>query len=168
LKDSDLVPCHDENSDFFSKRDSCLPLTATFRDHEKYTSNEQNDQFAELERSLEKMVENCEEYQNDPSMMKTLNYFINDYNAHNLPESNPLKTVMDKFVKKRQEYFNMQKKGSLAPDAQKPTLEDFLTAFQKEVSNINKTYKQSKEQFETDMKTFKGQTDVKMSVAHAD
>ena len=114
------------------------------------------------------MVENCEEYQNDPSMMKTLNYFINDYNAHNLPESNPLKTVMDKFVKKRQDYFNMQKKGTLAPDAQKPTLEDFLMAFQKEVSNVNQTYKQSKQQFEADMKAFKEQKDVKMSVAPAD
>jgi len=62
-------------------------------------------------------------------MLKTLDYYINDYNVNNLPESNPLKTLMDQFVKKRQEYFTLQKKGTLTADAKKPTLEEFLRAF---------------------------------------
>lgn len=75
---------------------------------------------------------------------------------------------MDQFVKKRQEYFTLQKKGTLTADAKKPTLEEFLRAFSQEIKSVNESYKNSKQQFEADMKAFKEQSDLELGILPAD
>ena len=48
----------------------------------------------------------------------------------------------------------MIKKG-LEPDFSKPKLDDFFMAFQAKIKEMNKTYKNSKQEFENDLKFFK-------------
>lgn len=85
---------------------------------------------------------------------KTLNYSINDFNINNLPEENPVQTVLSQFSKKRQIYMSQVKKG-IEPTMNKPKLEDFLKNFQSTVKEMNRNYKKSKIQFEKDIKFFK-------------
>jgi hypothetical protein len=42
--------------------------------------------------------------------MATTNYFINDFNINDLPETNPIQTVIDEFVGKRFDYQNQKAK----------------------------------------------------------
>jgi hypothetical protein len=59
---------------------------------------------------------------------KSLSYQINDYHVNKLPESNPLQTVIEDFVKRRHKYKNDLKRGEVT--YAKPKLEDFLVCFQ--------------------------------------
>jgi len=45
--------------------------------------------------------------------------------------------------------------NNVEPELVKPTLEQFYKAFQDQVYQVNKTYKNSKADFEKDMKAFK-------------
>lgn len=94
--------------------------------------------------------------------------------------------VVREYVNRRQEFINSKKKGhhnesclrhqsnpgSYEPNAtgfldasesedhdpsKKPTLEQFIERFEAEVKRVNQTYKESKNQFENDMKSFRDQ-----------
>ena len=83
-----------------------------------------------------------------------LNYLVNDYQVDKLPESNPLYTILHQYVSQRQ-IFTSQTKRNVAITVKKPSLEEFLAKFQACIKAVNKTYKDSKQQFEMDIKQFK-------------
>ena len=66
------------------------------------------------------------------------NYFVNDYNVNDIPENNPLQSVISEFVKRRMNYVNHKSKKdhqansgmNVEPELVKPTLEHFYKAFQ--------------------------------------
>jgi len=62
----------------FSNKDGCggEHLTATLAQE-----NEDN-QTVKLEANLQQLSENCEVYQQHPDYMKTIDYYINDYQAN--------------------------------------------------------------------------------------
>lgn len=68
---------------------------------------------------------------------------------------NPIYTVTQNFVKKRQQYMTLLKKGAGETSADKPKLEEFLNEFTQTVKKMNKQYIKTKEDFDTDMKFFK-------------
>ena len=90
---------------------------------------------------------------------------------------NPITKVINEYVDKRQNYINRTKpeldqrynpirsqieileasesQSDMTDLANKPRLEDFLSAFEEKIQEVNKTYKLTKEQFQTDMKTFR-------------
>jgi len=84
---------------------------------------------------------------------KSLSYCINDFQINNLPESNPISTIIHEFQKKRMLYLSQVKKG-LTPNFPKPKLEDFMKQFQSTVKSVNRTYKKTKQQFENEIKQF--------------
>jgi len=86
-----------------------------------------------------------EDEDQDPQTMRekllenaTTNYFINDFKVNDIPENNPLQSVISEFVKRRLNYVNNKSKkdhqsngGShVEPELVKPTLEQFFKAFQ--------------------------------------
>jgi hypothetical protein len=79
-----------------------------------------------LSASREKYLENA-----------TTSYFINDFKINDIPETNPLQSVISEFVKKRSNYFNTKYKkdhqssgaSHVEPELHKPTLEQFYKAF---------------------------------------
>ncbi len=90
--------------------------------------------------------------------------------SNQAPSENPLQTVLEEFQKKRLNYINQvreksrQNENSIdlleASDEEmespiKPTLEQFLIEFEQKVKQVNLTYKSSKLQFQTDMRSFK-------------
>ena len=67
----------------------------------------------------------------------TTSYFINDYKVNDIPENNPLQSVISEFVKRRMTYVNHKSKKdhqsnagmNVEPEFVKPTLEHFFKAF---------------------------------------
>lgn len=67
----------------------------------------------------------------------TTNYYINDFKVNDIPENNPLQSVISEFVKRRMNYVNQKSKKDhqsnqglqVEPELVKPTLEHFYKAF---------------------------------------
>lgn len=94
--------------------------------------------------------------------------------SNQAPLENPLQRVLNDFQKKRSNYINQTREKSRHNEnsidllevsdeemsaPKKPRLEEFLQEFESKVKQVNLTYKSSKLQFQSDMKSFK-ETDI--------
>ena len=73
----------------------------------------------------------------DTHVKRDLNYVIDDFQINSLPECNPIRSIIKKFVQKRNDY---QDKKEKKVRAVKPKLENLLKQFKKNVMGVNHSF----------------------------